>query len=770
MIKSQNDLEEKITPLEQELSNYKDRCGFLETQNQKLIEEIKKKNDELSEMKKQLEYEVNKCSQLNSTNEKTDKKIQELESEIEKFKQEILDKDETIKMNQFNEDLNQNRMETLEKQIEEEQNTNKQLTTDMETLRQSINETRLSLNVSYRDLTSSNQKIQELNNTIQSLNQQITKIKSEKENETRKLNETTQLLNQQITKITSEKDNEIRKLNETITDKDYEISKLKKNVDSRDEEILMYKDKCKQLESLNEESENKLKQSINQHEFNINKLNKEHEENIKKTIKLWEQNQKRQKEENIKNYKPVQSNHYEKIQYVRPKEYYTKSSFQNYTESTIEISSTTTLLTEGWKLINKFKQGNYVLVSFLGDCSTGKTHLMNQLFATNVPEIPTNEIKFITPKDMNNVLLIDNPGLRRPYKSLKLKYSEWEECKRRDFIIKAISIYLSTILIYVVNEFTSDIQKELNTLKSMFVDAPNIEQRTLFIIINKPFITTQEEYQHFMDSYITTHENEDLIKKMPTLVKEYVHKDAADSESFFSEDKANRNVLYLLYCPYLLQKYQNSNEYPHEKIKSFIITAPQQKLNSLTSELQTIFGKIGESIYNLQNKAVNVSSNLIKFDSELKKSDEQMFPNIPNKKEIVTDKIDMQSIQIAHEDLYYWKYFHAIKPAFSYYINDQNKLVIDIECSGLTKINMKKSGPTNDYYVFELGGKKVVNFADIVYSYKHWTNRLEEDVQLVIKIPSGIGKIKKNNQEKPTYQHGILSFKYEIEPEEELSD
>ena len=214
-------------------------------------------------MKNQLEDEVNyyknKCSEFNLTNEKTDKKMQELELEIEKLKHEISDKDETIKMHQFNEELEQTRVDTLERQIQDQQNNNKQLTTDMEKLRQSINETRLSLNASHE------QKIQELNETIQSLNQQITKIRSEK-------------------------DNEIRKLNATITDKDYEISKLKKNVDSRDEEILMYKDKCKQLESLNEESENKLKQSINQHEFNINKLNKEHEENIKKTIKLWEQN------------------------------------------------------------------------------------------------------------------------------------------------------------------------------------------------------------------------------------------------------------------------------------------------------------------------------------------------------------------------------------------------------------------------------------------------------------------------------------------------
>ena len=196
-------------------------------------------------MKNQLEDEVNyyknKYSEFNLTNEKKDKKMQELELEIEKLKHEISDKDETIKMHQFNEELEQTRVDTLERQIQDQQNNNKQLTTDMEKLRQSINETRLSLNASHE------QKIQELNETIQSLNQQITKIRSEKDNEISKLNETIQSQSQQITKIRSEKDNEIRKLNATITDKDYEISKLKKNVDSRDEEILMYKDKCKQL-------------------------------------------------------------------------------------------------------------------------------------------------------------------------------------------------------------------------------------------------------------------------------------------------------------------------------------------------------------------------------------------------------------------------------------------------------------------------------------------------------------------------------------------
>ena len=787
-------LEEKITSLNQELSLYKDKCNRLETENQGVNDEIKEKHEEILWLKNQMEKEISnhkqkcseltsktdeiiktneellrsknemkeeisnykqKCSELTSNNRGTETKIQDLELEIKSLKNEISDKDEEIKMYKFNEELNQTEIKTLEIQVKEEKYNNKQLTTNINTLKESITEKESLLTSSNNNLASSKNEIHNLNTLIVQMKFQI-----------------------------SDRDEKINDLTSEISDKNYEISKLTKNIDSLENQVLELKDRCSELESKKKESENKLQQStlefkqknndsenkINQLNVTICKLKVEHEENIKQTIKSIEQEQKRKKEENIRNYKEIQTNNYEHIQYFRPKEYYTKSSFKNYIESSIEIPSTTKLLTEGWKLVNNFTQGNYVSISFLGDCSTGKTHLMNQLFGTNVPEIPTNDVKFIHPKEMNNVLLIDNPGLRRPYKSLKLKYSEYDECKKRDFIIKAISIYLSTISFYVVNEFTSDVQKELNSLKSMFVDSPNIEQRTLFIVINKPFITTKEEYEHFMDSYITTHENEDLIKKLPILTKEYIHREAADVDSFFSEDKANRNIIYLLYCPYLLQKYSDSNEYPHKKIKSFIITATQKIIKSLTTELQTIFSKIGESIFNLQNKAADVTSNLIKLNASLKKTDEEKFPKIASTKEAAKEQVDMDSKPITHEELYYWKYFQIIKPQFSYYITEQSKLVIDIECPGITKINMKRTGPTNNYYVFNFGGKKVVNFLDIDYSQEHWTNRLQEDVQLIIKVPSNIGKIKKTAQEKPTYQQGILTFKYDVEPEEDLSD
>ena len=179
MIKKQNELafsnkkiksfEEKITSLNQEVSIYKDKCNGLETKNQVMNEEIMKKNDKISELEKKVRDYEYKCSELILKNEETKTKVQNLELENENLKKEISDKDDQIGLCKFNEELNQTQLETLEKQFKNEQDNNKQLTIDIETLRELIKEKELSLTISQ-------QKIQELNETIKSLKKRIDRI------------------------------------------------------------------------------------------------------------------------------------------------------------------------------------------------------------------------------------------------------------------------------------------------------------------------------------------------------------------------------------------------------------------------------------------------------------------------------------------------------------------------------------------------------------------------------------------------------------------
>ena len=189
------------------------------------------------------------------------------------------------------------------------------------------------------------------------------------------------------------------------------------------------------------------------------------------------------KEQEIRNDQPILSVEYEQIQYFRPKEYYTQPKTKNYEISNIKLDSIENLFGEGWKFNEKLKSQNYVVLGFLGDCSVGKTHLMNRIIGTNVPELPTQSISFINPILSSNICVIDTPGLRHPYHTFKPNYSIRAEAKKIDYIIKSITIHMSTILFYVTDKMTSSVQKELDVIKKMFLEAPHSESRNLFIII-----------------------------------------------------------------------------------------------------------------------------------------------------------------------------------------------------------------------------------------------------------------------------------------------
>ena len=476
---------------------------------------------------------------------------------------------------------------------------------------------------------------------------------------------------------------------------------------------------------------------------------------------------KRKKEQEIRNYQKILSVEYEQIYYFRPKEYYTQPIKENYTISTIELNSINNLLGDGWKFNETLSPQNYVILGFLGDCSVGKTHLMNRIIGTNVPELPTQNISFINPITPSNICVIDTPGLRHPYHTFKPNYSIRGEAKKIDYIIKSITIHMSTILFYVTDKMTTSVQKELDVIKKMFLDAPHSESRNLFIIINKPNITTKKEYEDYMSSYIISKQNANFIKPIDILTKEYIHPDATDQDSIYSEDKANRSVLYLLYCPYLLQNCSTSKENPITRIMSFIKTSQQNKVKSLSDTLKPIFAKIAEGVFDLEEKAVKISSDLISLDKS-KKRERMKNSQKSEKVKKVSDELNCIKDSIKANELYYWKYFQNITPTFSYYVNEDNRFILEIECAELSNLIIKNPTKSNGFYNFNIAGTKNVLQEGISYDHKNWSNRHYGEIALAIQVPIDIGQIKKKLG--VTYTKGIVFIEYDFVPPTNDSD
>ena len=125
-------------------------------------------------------------------------------------------------------------------------------------------------------------------------------------------------------------------------------------------------------------------------------------------------------------------------------------------------------------------------------------------------------------------------------------------------------------------------------------------------------------------------------------------------------------------------------------------------------------------------------------------------------KEINTAKIDENLIEKKYDETTYWKYIRLNTPGYSYYLNSDNNLVIEIEATSLSncKITNKLIGK-NTHFTIEAkkkpciyleNGKSIIN---------------NDDYSFTIKVPLKVAILKNNKFSKQIYKNGLLTFIYE---------
>lgn len=125
-------------------------------------------------------------------------------------------------------------------------------------------------------------------------------------------------------------------------------------------------------------------------------------------------------------------------------------------------------------------------------------------------------------------------------------------------------------------------------------------------------------------------------------------------------------------------------------------------------------------------------------------------------KEINSAKIDENLIEKKFDETTYWKYIRLNTPGYSYYLNSDNNLVIEIEATSLSncKITNKLIG-NNTHFTIEAkkkpciyleNGKSIIN---------------NDDYSFTIKVPLKVAVLKNNKFSKQIYKNGLLTFIYE---------
>ena len=125
-------------------------------------------------------------------------------------------------------------------------------------------------------------------------------------------------------------------------------------------------------------------------------------------------------------------------------------------------------------------------------------------------------------------------------------------------------------------------------------------------------------------------------------------------------------------------------------------------------------------------------------------------------KEINSAKIDENLIEKKFDETTYWKYIRLNTPGYSYYLNSDNNLVIEIEATSLSncKITNKLIGK-NTHFTIEAkkkpciyleNGKSIIN---------------NDDYSFTIKVPLKVAILKNNKFSKQIYKNGLLTFIYE---------
>lgn len=424
-----------------------------------------------------------------------------------------------------------------------------------------------------------------------------------------------------------------------------------------------------------------------------------------------------------------QSSTFEIIQQIR-----TSNEFYETETITLKFNDIQNLLNanNGWDISGSLKKEyskSNIVIGLLGNRFSEKTSLLNKLFSINRPVTPTESIDLIYLPSKNNLVLIDTPGLKEPVDSVEMKQSELTQMKIRDAIIQTIVVELSSIIIYITKYYNSDVQKEIAKLKRKFLVNSNNEEKTkafksLIILHNISYITSQKDYNEYINKYIFTEKKKEKMKNILNVM--------FTEEIQNQEISKSHTIIHLVIGPYNEKKILS-------QIKTQISSSIQIPSKNYELMIKNAFSIIGEKLFKAGGGSAIIENNKLKI-------------------------IGGQMVVGEFDDASYWKSMESIIPNYSYYINDKGNLAIEIEAANLSKGNTNITMKGNKV-VFTFSGTK--KKTDIDYEY---SNRRDENYQIVIKIPTKFAIIKSTKYISQSYKDGLLCYEYEAKKNNEKDD
>ena len=294
------------------------------------------------------------------------------------------------------------------------------------------------------------------------------------------------------------------------------------------------------------------------------------------------------------------------------------------------------------------------VIGVIGDVNAGKTHIINYLFNLNLPETSTQSIDIIRPSYSDSLLIIDTPGLNgKPFLSTEKR----DEQKQIDFIIKSLTVHNSCILFYITNSFSLSTQKEIENIKSLFNKTQSNNIRDFFILINNPFIETEEQYNEFISNHI-----EPL--KLRKIINIFVQPNSLNTSFSLLQssvrEKDQRTIIYGVFCPYLLNFNLSDEKNLKNKIQSFVRVGQKYTVNNITSDLiLKPLSIVGTVIFNLSEDNAQCVNNTIKLIQNKK---EKQTTEI-NKHSTETDEVKVTTEEEIEKENY-WKYYKYEKPHY----------------------------------------------------------------------------------------------------------
>lgn len=411
----------------------------------------------------------------------------------------------------------------------------------------------------------------------------------------------------------------------------------------------------------------------------------------------------------------------------------------------VDVGPIDDLNEKGWRINHFLANDNkidksHIPIGFLGNVSSGKTHLINSIFSFSIPEIPTQSINFLFPKKHSNLVIIDTPGLNKP------SINNYNEIKQIDSIIQTIIFESSSIILYVTNSYDLNEQKQCNKIKMRFIqnchnDNTDSAMKTLMIIHNKPEITSFRSYQNYINEIVKDKSKFKQIEQRygdvaVSLVKETISNTIIDK---------NRDIIHLVLCPY--------NECRIiQKIKTIISSCIQIPFIKVEDLIKNNFELISEGIFQNDKNGVKVDDKVIKIEKKPKPKQKDKTPN--EKKEKKEDKIEF--VELSDEksnEMSYWKYFQNLIPSYSYYYEKDN-FILQIEVPNIKECKMSIKNKNNDSTEINFLGLKEEKEAE----EERNTTILKGCYRLKLKIPKRL-----NKKISHSYSTGILTVTYSVE-------